>query len=233
MARRIVRTFLQLVVLSGVLGLFIFFLDTRYRVLPNSLHSWLPDHHHAGTVVIDIQLATCSQLSPLSSCNLDPSQGWFRIEKDVYLDSSWFKHGFLHVKRVKESELDVEKGSQVVVDIKVGRLKPTSGDGPGGEDAEWEPRTGGIWIKRQKKGLAENAITAVDVLFGPDAVEVREGWTLKEGSMSVGDSPRLTVRRGPHLETKKPVVRMRRDHKLKIIQVSGRFISFQLGGFFL
>lgn len=44
---------------------------------------------------------------------------------------------------------------------------------------------------------------------------------LKEGTINVGDSPRLTVRRGPHLEVKRPVVRMRKDHKLKIIQVSG------------
>jgi len=69
----------------------------------------------------------------------------------------------------------------------------------------------------------------VDVLFGDDAVEVRPGWQLKEGSISVGEVPRLTVRRGPLVVAKKPVVRMRKDHKLKIIQVSDLHLSTGVG----
>jgi len=108
----------------------------------------------------------------------------------------------------------------VVIDVKVGRIKPEPSEGAGEKDIEWESRPGGIWIKRQGK-LMDSAVSTVDVLFGDDAVEVRPGWQLKEGSISVGEVPRLTVRRGPLVVAKKPVVRMRKDHKLKIIQVSG------------
>lgn len=130
------------------------------------------------------------------------------------------------MKRKKETEL-IPRKDKIVVDVKVGRIKPVAGAGVGvkgdeEEKGEWESRKGGVWIKRQFKEDV-NAVTAVDVLFGADAVEVREGWALREGSLTVGDRlPRLTARRGPHVESKKPVVRMRKDHTLKIIQVSGK-----------
>jgi hypothetical protein len=219
MARRIVRTLLQLSSLSLLLGAAIFFLDLRYRVLPTKIHYFLPEHH-AGILVTDLTLVQCSTIQLITSCSLSPGEGWKKIPKDVFLGNGWLQQGFMHVRTKHESSFTPTAGDKVVIDVRVGRIKPDPSEGAGEKDVEWESRPGGIWIKRQAK-LMDSAVSAVDVLFGADAVDVRPGWQLKEGSLNVGELPRLTVRRGPPMVVKKPVVRMRKDHKLKIIQISG------------
>lgn len=211
MARRIVRTCIQISVLSFVLAGVLFFLDSRYRVLPTQIHSLLPEHH-AGAVVIDVAYKQCAVL--VSSCTLDANAGWVRVQKDVFLRKGWLQKGFLHYKVRGESEL--LPGEKVLVDVRVSKRQPETEDG----QEPWERRSGGIWIRRQTK-VVDNAVTAVDVLFGADAAEVREGWKLLGGTLGMGMNARLTVRRGAPIESKKPVVRMRKDHRLKIIQVSG------------
>lgn len=129
------------------------------------------------------------------------------------------KQGYIHIKRKKEEELDTPAGEMLVVDIKVGRLEPPAGNG-----IKWETRPGGIWIKRQAK-ITDDAITGVDVLFGVDAVEVRPGWVMREGSLTSGENARITIRKGPLVEPKKPVLRLK-DHKFKIIQISGGSFSY-------
>src|SRR5689334_17848391 len=96
------RTAIQLVVASIVLAFVVVFLD-RHRVLPQSLHAYMPQHHH-GLVVTDVTIATCSRLNPFSSCLLD-TEIWTRIEKDLYLGQAWAASGYLHVRRLKEDEL--------------------------------------------------------------------------------------------------------------------------------
>ncbi|KAI5801144.1 Metallo-dependent phosphatase-like protein [Geopyxis carbonaria] len=219
MARRIVRTLIQFTILSLVLAVLLFVLDLRYRVLPPSVHFLLPEHH-AGTVVTDLQPITCGHLQLLSSCTSNTAAGWKRVNKDFYLSRSWTAKAHLHVQLKPESEFSAAAGDLVVVDAKVGRIKP-DGDG-------WEQRAHGLWVKRQGK-LVDDAVTGADVLFGPDAVEVREGWELKGGSFNVGESPRLTIRRGAPVVSKRPTVRMRKDHKLKIIQVSDLHLSTGVG----
>jgi hypothetical protein len=145
---------------------------------------------------------------------MDTKEGWTRINKDVYLGETWISQGFIHIKRKKEEELDKVAGEKLVVDIRVGRLEPPAEDG-----IKWESRPGGIWIRRQTK-IVDDAVTAVDVLFGADAVEVRPGWVMREGSLTSGENARITIRKGPPLEFKKPVLRLK-DHKFKIIQISG------------
>ncbi|KAG9544954.1 hypothetical protein KCU77_g20373, partial [Aureobasidium melanogenum] len=79
MTRRIVRTISQLGALLVTALLFVFLVDTRYRLLPHAIHTqnFL---HHPGLIVTDVTLTTCSSLNPLSSCQLDSSK-WHRIEK--------------------------------------------------------------------------------------------------------------------------------------------------------
>lgn len=151
----------------------------------------------------------------LSDCTLDVREGWIRINKEVHLGQAWIKQGYIHIKRKKEEELDRAAGEKLVVDIRVGRLEPPVEDG-----IKWETRPGGIWIKRQTK-IVDDAVTAVDLLFGADAVEVRPGWVMREGSLTSGENARITLRKGPPPEIKKPVLRLK-DHKFKIIQVSGK-----------
>ncbi|PWW75378.1 Metallo-dependent phosphatase [Tuber magnatum] len=178
MARRIVRTIIQLIILSVAL------------------------------VITDVTYQSCFLLG----CAI--KEGWIRIDKDLFLGKGLFTQGYIQFKRMKEEELNGEK---VVVDIRIRRSEPTASEGGGGSDAKWESRPGGVWVKRSPKVIGD-AVTGVDVLFGPDAAEVRPGWVLREGSLAVGESPRITVRMG-----------FRSDHKFKIIQISDLHLSTGVG----
>ncbi|KAL8705766.1 MAG: hypothetical protein Q9201_001112 [Fulgogasparrea decipioides] len=232
MTRRIVRTSIQLGALICIIFLLVFVLDNRFRVLPDAIHNALPTHT-SGLVITDITLKTCSSLNVLGSCKLDP-QKWHRVDKDLYLKKGWLNHAFIHIERKRESEL-VET-DRVILDVKVGRLDPaTSEKGQGAE--KWESRPGGIWLKRTSKRHASDsvkAITAVDVLFGADAVEARPGWMILDQPIQLsnpGDSEevRLTVRRGPPVHVERPTPRVRKDGRFKIMQVADLHLSTGLG----
>lgn len=210
----------------------IWFLDSRYRVLPASLHNALPAHH-PGLVVVDITVATCSTVNVFSSCKLNPAV-WHRVEKDLYLGHGWVSSAYIHIKRKKEEELLPE--DKVVVDISVGKLVPFS-DEKSDAAEKWEPRPGGIWIKRSGKAGesdSERAITSVDVLFGADAVDPRDGWKVIGTPLLLGSSgethePRLSVRRGNPQAAAKPVLKVRDNGKFKILQVSDLHLSTGTG----
>ena len=233
MARRIVRTGLQLAVAALVACLLVFFVDSRYRVLPHAIHSRLPLHHE-GLVLTDITVKTCSSLNPLSSCSLDPEK-WHRVEKDLYLGSGWLSRAYVHVQRKREEEL--ADGDRVIVDVRIAKLDPALAEGARGNE-KWEARPAGIWLKRSDKRHAsdsKNSVTALDVLFGADAVEPRPGWELvKPGALlldSAAESwePRLSIRRGRLVKAVKPVPRIRKDGKFKIMQVSDLHLSTGIG----
>ena len=201
-------------------------------MLPSSIHNHLPAHH-PGLVITDITVTTCSTLNPLSSCQLD-SDKWHRIEKDLYLGKSWIKSAYVHVQRRKEEEL-TEK-DKAILDVRVGRLDPVTGEkGEGGE--QWESRPAGVWLKRTSKRHASDSpkiITAVDVLFGADAVEPRPGWEIKDTPLLLATSgemqeARLSVRRGSPGKIEKPVPRIRKDGKFKIMQAADLHLSTGLG----
>ncbi|KAL8766108.1 MAG: hypothetical protein Q9209_007006 [Squamulea sp. 1 TL-2023] len=227
-----VRTGFQLAALTCVVFLLLFILDNRFRVLPDAIHNALPAHT-PGLVITDITLATCSSLNLLSSCKLD-AQKWHRVEKDLYLNKGWLNHAYIHIERKKESEL-VET-DRVILDVKVGRLDPVTSEKNQGAE-RWESRPGGIWLKRTAKRHASDsvkAITAVDVLFGADAVEARPGWEILDQAILLsnpGDNQeaRLTVRRGPHVPIERPTVRVNKDGKFKILQVADLHFSTGLG----
>ncbi|KAK5171702.1 uncharacterized protein LTR77_003338 [Saxophila tyrrhenica] len=230
MTRRITRTLGQLAAFLVLIFFLLFIADSRYRVLPNSLHSHFPSHH-AGTVITDISIAFCSSANPFSSCRLDADE-WHRVEKDLYLHNGWLSSAWLHVKRKKEGELKAE--DQVVVDIRIARLDPGTSEKEQ-EKERWESRPGGVWILRSSKrhdSESERVVTAVDVLFGADAVDPRTGWQLSSTPLLVdsGDLPaRLSVRHGqPHLP-KEVVPRVRKDGRFKILQVSDAHLSTGTG----
>jgi hypothetical protein len=220
----------------------IFFLDRNFRVLPDALHGYLPTHH-TGTVITDISLKKCSTINVFSSCNLDPVL-WHRIDKDLYLGKSTFASAYLHVQRKREEELTPE--DKVVIDVSVGRLNPETatgkndagGNGDGDKGGErWEPRPGGLWIKRSnRRGVSDSksTVTAVDVLFGDDAVEARPGWAitgtaLRLGSGSSIPAAHVTIRRGAEQEPHKPVPRIMDNGKFKIMQLADLHLSTGVG----
>lgn len=234
MARRIVRTLSQISALFVLACVLIFLADSRYRVLPDSIHSALPSHH-AGNVITDVTIAFCSSVNPLSTCRLDPAE-WSRIEKDLYLGSGWLSSAYIHVQRKKEEELTAD--DRVIMDVKIGRLMPETVDKEH-VGAVWESRPGGIHILRSSKrhdSDSEKAVTAVDVLFGSDAVDPRHNWELAQVPLLLDNSndnraARLSVRRGrPKSEHKNiPVPRVRKDGKFKILQVSDAHLSTGVG----
>ncbi|KAL6920676.1 hypothetical protein ACHAPO_004641 [Fusarium lateritium] len=229
MTRRIVRTAAQLAGAAIFTFLVIAFLDRNYRVLPNSIHGYMPSHH-PGLIITDVTIVTCSSVNPFSSCDLD--KDWHRVDKDLYLGRTWTTSAYLYVMRKHEE--DLTEDDRVVVDVSVGRLQPQ----PKGEtDDAWESRSSGIWIKRSAKRKASDskqAVTDIDVLFGDDAVEARDGYALTGTPLLLNTGGnllcvQLTVRRGPVREAKKPTPRIRNDGRYKIMQIGDLHLSTGVG----
>ncbi|KAL1888058.1 Phosphatase dcr2 [Ceratocystis pirilliformis] len=227
MARRLVRTAVQLTVACITALVTLTVLDRNFRVLPTSIHAYMPQHHH-GLVVTDVTIATCSSVNVFSSCTLDPKK-WHRIDKDLYLDKALVSKAYLHVRRVKEEELSTT--DKVVVDLTVGRLNPSK------DGVKWDSRPGGIWLRREP-GLqvadSARAITGIDVLFGDDATEVRDGWEIAGTPMLLStnrDTPsaHITLRRGPQMEPKKPALQINPNGRFKIVQLADLHLSTGVG----
>ena len=184
-------------------------------------------------MVIDVTVTTCSSLLPFSSCKLGPE--WDRVEKDLYLGQSWFSEGYVQVRRKKEE--DLVEGDHVVLDVKVRRRDPGKAGGEKEADAQagtWEARPQGLWLQRSKKRHASDShrtVTAVDVLFGADAIDPRPSWEVKDPGLLLdldkrAAEPRLSVRRGqPKAAPAKPQPRVRKDGRFKVIQVSDLHLS--------
>lgn len=160
---------------------------------------------------------------------------WHRVEKDLYLGTGWVSKAYVHIKRKREEELKTE--DKVVIDVRTSKLDPAVGEKSQASE-KWESRPAGVWIKRSLKRHASDskkAVTAVDVLFGADAVEPRPGWELvKNGALHLETSkeskdPRLSIRRGPPVKLEKPVPKIRKDGKFKIMQISDLHLSTGLG----
>lgn len=191
--------------------------------------------HHAGLLITDITIKKCSSINIFSSCRLDPDV-WHRIDKDLYLGKSMVTSAYVHVRRKKEEELTSD--DKVIIDVVVGRLDPGTSR-KGEADERWEKREAGLWIKRSDKKYAidsKRTITAVDVLFGDDAVEARYGWEMpQKGTPLILDagaqvpSAHITVRRGSQQEPHKPEPRIKDNGKFKVMQVSDMHLSTGVG----
>jgi hypothetical protein len=227
MPRLFFRSSVQLILFVGFIFTLVYYLDARYRVLPSSIHNHLPAHH-PGLVVTDITVSTCR----IGSCKL--SSKWTTIEKDLYLKTGWMTKSYVHIQRKREEDLAAE--DKVIVDVKVGRLDPSTGD-KGDAAEKWEKRPAGIWLKRASgRHLSDSnkAVTSVDVLFGADAVEPRPSWEIKDQPLLLDYSrdsleARVSIRRGQPPKMEKPTVRVRRDGKFKIMQASDLHLSTGLG----
>lgn len=192
--------------------------------------------HHPGLVITDITVATCSSLNPFSSCELD-SAVWHRVDKELYLGRAWATTAYLYISRKHEE--DLTSNDRVIMDISVGRLNPAQAQerDESQSDEFWEPRPGGIWIKRsgrRKSSDSDDVVTDVDVLFGDDAVEARDGWAIRGTQMLMNTggplpSIHLTVRRGAPKEHKRPKPRIAENGRFKIMQISDLHLSNGVG----
>ncbi|PNY26160.1 Phosphatase DCR2, partial [Tolypocladium capitatum] len=232
MTRRIVRSLTQLSAAIAFTFLVVVLLDRNYRVLPNAIHGYMPTHH-PGLVVTDITVVTCSSVNVFSSCDLDPNV-WHRIDKELYLGRAWTTSAYMYVSRKHEEDLAADDG--VVMDVSVGRLDPGVQDKEDDMD-KWESRPGGLWIKRSRKKLSrdsEEVVTDVDVLFGDDAVDARDGWAITGTPLLLNTgrsllSVHLTVHRGSQKERKKPKPRIPDNGRFKIMQIADLHLSNGVG----
>ncbi|KAF3001039.1 hypothetical protein E8E14_006705 [Neopestalotiopsis sp. 37M] len=232
MTRRIVRTLTQLSAAAFFTFLIVFFLDRNFRFIPNAIHEYMPQHH-PGLVITDLKITKCSSVSLFKPCKLDPEK-WHRIEKDLYLGKGWVSSAYLNVRRLKEEDLTPE--DKVVMDVMVGRLDPSQG-AKGQADVPWESRGSGLWVLRSAKVHASDskqAVTAVDLLFGDDAVEARDGWDIVGTPMLLDTNTNIpaahvTIRRGSQPAPFKPQPRVKDNGKFKIMQLADIHLSTGVG----
>ncbi|KAI0401293.1 calcineurin-like phosphoesterase [Xylaria palmicola] len=233
MTRRIVRTISQLAAAAFFAFIVIFLLDRNFRLLPNAVHEYMPQHHH-GLVITDITITKCNKVNIFSSCKLDPDI-WHRVDKNLYLGNTWVSSAYVHVQRKKEEELSAD--DKVVIDVKVGPVDPAT-DAKKQPDAKWESRPAGLWILRSAKPHASDskeAVTAVDVLFGDDAYEVRPGWGIRGVALLLDTnrdvpSAHITIRRGGNEEPpRRPVPRIKDNGRFKIMQLADLHLSTGVG----
>lgn len=179
---------------------------------------------NAHPVVTDLTVSFCSPTDPLSTRALD-SPRWLRIEKDLYLHAAQ-QTAWLQIAQAREEDLTAD--DLVVTEIRVGELHPSAGAGSDMEKS-WERRPGGIWVLRSPyTGDRHQVVTAVDVLFGVDAVDPRPQWVLMGTPLQLGAHPevpvaRLTVRQGrakPRPDISRMPLRVKEDGKFKIVQIS-------------
>ncbi|KAI0451994.1 Metallo-dependent phosphatase-like protein [Xylaria acuta] len=170
--------------------------------------------------VTDLSISFSSSTDPASACPVDPPQ-WHRIEKNLYLNSLG-RGAWLQVAQTEEKQLTAN--DLVVTDITISEHCPSTGP-----DSSWESRPGGIWVLRENYvGDYHRVVTAVDVLFGIDAVDPRPHWALLHqpfllGPPPEGPVPRLAMRHSsarPGLDHTRPTLRVRNDGKFKIVQLS-------------
>ena len=125
------------------------------------------------------------------------------------------------------------ENDKVILDVRVAALDPMTSEKNQGTE-RWESRPGGVWLKRSSKHResdSHKAVTAVDVLFGLDAVEPRSGWELVMQSLLLSDTggdnqgAYLSLRRGPPIAPEKPALHINKDGRFKIMQISDLHLS--------
>lgn len=126
----------------------------------------------------------------------------------------------------------MKKDDKVVVDVAVSLTDPTTIE----SHDVWESRPAGVWVKRSGHSASDTdkAVSAVDILFGPDAVDPRPGWEVRDTALlldSAGEAQgaRLTIRRGNSKEPTRPVPRVNDNGKFKILQVADLHLSTGVG----
>lgn len=235
---------------GGVLALtgMVLFMDFYFNFVPSTIYHHLPLIALADEVVIDIKIETCIALT---GCLRLEKDGWYRLPKNIYLGSIWGKSGYVYAKRVKHESMKPE--DQVLLDVAVGSDIPLlvlNETGLSLQEAQEQLKaakqlvtTTGIkghwtnkdilWLKHggAEKHTTKQSITAVDVLFGKDAVEPRPGWALRPGFLDpkAKSQPQLSLRTGVSGEIKKPELKFRSNNKFKILQAADFHFSTGVG----
>lgn len=232
LSKRWLRQLTYLAVLATSMLLFVGVVDLMFKnVLPPLWHNIIP-YQGNDLILQDLVIKECGLFN--KNCQLD---GYRRYEADLRLGSSWTKANYLFTKITSPTDHPLE--SLVVVDIHVSNT--TSGTPEyiltdiGSVELKlsgWRYYDYGIWLKYGEfvKGYV---INEVEVLFGPDCVDPRPNWTLIKTPLqmesSPGLEPYLTYRKGTSSELVKPVLKIRKDSKFKILQVADLHFSTGVG----
>lgn len=214
--------------------------DSYFNVLPTSIQTRMP-LHVMTPVVVDVSIKTCK----LTGGCPEPESGWHKIPKDLYLNSKWLNHGFLYAKFMSEEDLDSSTPVVLMMgvaedgELPVELLKDIQRVSSGAQaedvastlnraiEAGWRcvDAKFGVWAKFGKH-VPNHAVTAINVLFGNDAVYPVPGWTLLRGNMAVETpvKPRIVVRIGPASAIPKPQLTVNNQH-FKIVQMADLHMS--------
>jgi hypothetical protein len=199
--------------------MFNWFRITPPRILTASSPS-IMGYDNTHSVITDLTIKFYPPTDTSSTYALDPWR-WQRLEKDLYLHTSE-QTAWLYFTQKKESQLTSD--DIVVLDIKIGKVRPSTGS-----EYSWESRPGGIWLLRSNfTGKSHRTVTAVDVLFGEDAVDPRPQWSLVQSPLQINTRSevpvaKLTVRHG---KTESGVadsvgpLKTKDDGTFKIVQIS-------------
>ncbi|EMG51003.1 hypothetical protein G210_4992, partial [Candida maltosa Xu316] len=103
-------------------------------------------------------------------------------------------------------------------------------------DNGWRYKSNGVWLKYAPHN-DKNAVSAIDLLFGHEAVDPRPNWKLIKKPLRDVSNPSslpvyLTFRRGPKLDYKKKFevkLKMNEEDKFKILQVADLHFSTGYG----
>ncbi|KAK9463443.1 Metallo-dependent phosphatase-like protein [Lipomyces oligophaga] len=198
----------------------------------------LPD-----VLIKNIQIRSCTRLFK-GACDL---RGFLKVPKDLNLESSWFRRSYVYFEPISRSQ--VEPGDKVVVDLFIGNAPkeviPTKVpsrklDARAMQNVEADTGSVGRWVKRSKNfwiklgSPSDFSVSALDVLYGPDAVDPRLGWALKgdsQNSLVPGaiSHPRLTIRYGGRQDLPSVELVFNNESKFKILQVADLHFSTGVG----
>lgn len=183
-------------------------------------------------VVTNLSVHIDPSSTPFSDCDRDcdlDRTNWYRIEKDLCLHEGGRK-AWLYVELRDPGELTAE--DLVVTDIQAGVTRPFAC--PTGL---WTDRGGGLSVRRERfPAEIDRVVTAVDILFGEDAVDPRPRWVLLQSPLQLGahankPSARLTLLRGrvepdPGFVTD---LRVSENGEFKIVQISDMHLTTGVG----
>lgn len=159
--------------------------------------------------ISDIVVTNCNTESDCSG-----DEGWLTVDKNLNLGSG------------NESKLayKIDSNGTIITDILV---SSRSVDG-------YTYKGNNIYVEYGNS--SNEAITGIDVLYGPDAVEVRPDWTLIanpiHGEFRNGMEPKISYRRGSGVDYKLKypgTVKLKEDGSFKVLQVADLHFSTGYG----
>lgn len=160
---------------------------------------------------------------------------WVRVDKDLRLRTGWLSREYMSYKVVPSTYFK-RAGDQIAITLVLVQHPEIPEEARLSVDDGWVPRPYGVWV-RYEKPAAETVITALDVLYGEDAVDPRYRWDLA-GLPLVSPPrgpvvPRLTARQGTGARdgmverTRK--LKFNSNGQFKILQVADLHFSTGVG----